>query len=45
MKDNKDNLIVLQHSDKLNLKAQLANSTPNKEANRAIEEIERFLLA
>ena len=42
MKDNKDNLIVLQHSDKLNLKAQLANSTPNKEANRAIEEIERL---
>ena len=36
------NLIVLQHSDKANLKAQLANSTPNKEYDRATEELERM---
>jgi hypothetical protein len=42
IKDN-GNLIVLQHSDKADLKAQLANSTPTKELNRAGEEIQRMV--
>ena len=43
IKDENGNLIVLQHSDKANLKAQLANSTPAKEFDRAGEEIDRML--
>ena len=42
VKDDKGNLIVLQHSDKADLKAQLANSTPNKEFIRAKQELERM---
>ena len=42
VKDNDGNLIILQHSDKANLQAQLANSTPNKELIRAHEELERM---
>jgi len=42
IKDKNGNLIILQHSDKANLKAQLANSTPNKEYDRATEELERM---
>ena len=38
-----DNLIVLQHLDKADLKAQLANSTPAKELNRTGEEIDRMV--
>ena len=40
--DNDGNLIVLQHSDKADLKAQLANSTPNKEIVRSQEELKRM---
>ena len=43
IKDRGGNLIVLQHSDKADLKAQLANSTPAKEFNRAGEEIDRMV--
>ncbi len=42
VKDKNGNLIILQHSDKADLKAQLANSTPNKEIVRSQEELQRM---